>query len=151
VAGVSLLVASSAWLAGCSFSDSADNYVSGMNSRMEAAPTHGQTGAHLPGPPQPGNQSNALMVTPRQRAYLDQLHAAGVRPSNDLTALSIGSSVCQARAAKQTEQAVWDFVAPLVRNDAGQPVGDSGAAAPSSVELHDETANYIRIATDRLC
>ena len=44
-------------------------------------------------------------------------NAAGVKPSSDLLALTIGSYVCQARAAKQSDQAVWDFVLPLVRND----------------------------------
>ena len=85
--------------------------------------------------------------------YLDALRAAGVRPSSDLTALSIGSYVCQARAAKQTDQAVWDFVAPLVRNDvADADTGDGiRAMAPSPDEVHSATADYIRIATDRLC
>ena len=40
-----------------------------------------------------------------------------MKPSSDLLALSIGSYVCQARAAKQSDQAVWDFVVPLVRSD----------------------------------
>ena len=64
-----------------------------------------------------GADSNALIVTGQQRAYLDALKAAGVKPSSDLLALSIGSYVCQARAAKQSDQAVWDFVVPLVRSD----------------------------------
>ncbi len=98
--------------------------VSGVNSEVELAPTHGQSGA-LPGPAQPGVRSNALVVTPRQRAYLDALRAAGVEPSSDLTALSIGSYVCQARAARQTDEAVWDFVAPMVRNDAHEPAAET--------------------------
>ncbi len=115
IAGMSLLVASSAaLLTGCSLSD---DMMSGLGPEVETAPAHGQSSAQLPGPAQPGPQSNALVVTPRQRAYLDALRAAGVTPSSDLTALSIGSYVCQARAARQTDQAVWDFVAPLVRND----------------------------------
>ncbi len=56
-------------------------------------------------------------MTGQQRAYLDALKAAGVKPSSDLLALSIGSYVCQARAAKQSDQAVWDYVMPLVRSD----------------------------------
>ena len=143
-----LLVASSAWLTGCS---AGDDVISGMNSEVEPAPTHGQGGAQPPGPPAPGGQSNALMVTPRQRAYLDALRSEGVRPTSDLSALSIGSYVCQARAAKQPDQAVWEFVAPLVRNDASDPSSDAHAGKPSASELHDETADYIRIATDRLC
>ncbi|MCV7074223.1 DUF732 domain-containing protein [Mycolicibacterium rufum] len=148
VAGLSLLVASSAWLTGCS---AGDDVISGMSSEIEPAPTHGQDAAQPPGPPQPGGQSNALMVTPRQRAYLDALRSEGVHPTSDLSALSIGSYVCQARAAKQPDQAVWDFVAPLVRNDASDPRSDGGAGKPSATELRDETADYIRIATDRLC
>ena len=58
-----------------------------------------------------------LTVTPQQRTYLDALKAAGVKPSTDLLALSIGSYVCQARAAKQSEAAVRDYVTPLVRGD----------------------------------
>ncbi|KMO70133.1 hypothetical protein EV589_0699 [Mycobacterium sp. BK558] len=143
-----LLVASSAWLTGCS---AGDDVISGMNSEIEPAPTHGQAGAQPPGPPAPGGQSNALMVTPRQRAYLDALRSEGVRPTSDLSALSIGSYVCQARAAKQPDQAVWEFVAPLVRNDASDPRSDGHTGKPSASELHDETADYIRIATDRLC
>ena len=56
-------------------------------------------------------------MTAQQREYLDALKAAGVKPSSDLVALTIGSYVCQARAAKQNDQAVWDFVLPLVRSD----------------------------------
>ena len=141
-----LLAASVAWLTGCA---AGDEVVSNESAAAEPAPTHGQSGAALPGPPPPGMQSNALVVTPRQRAYLDSLRAAGVQPSSDLSALSIGSYVCQAKAAKQPEQAVWDFVAPLVRNDAGETT--AGAGEPSTTQLHTLTADYIRIATDRLC
>jgi len=70
----------------------------------ETTPAHGQSGAQPPGPPQPNGDSNALIVTGQQRAYLDALKAAGVKPSSDLLALSIGSYVCQARAAKQSDQ-----------------------------------------------
>ena len=66
----------------------------------------------------------AMTVTTQQRGYLDALAAAGVRPSDDLMALSIGSYVCQARAAKQSDQAVWDFVLPLVRSDVRQQPAD---------------------------
>ena len=41
----------------------------------------------LRGPVQAGGQSNALVVTPQQRAYLDALTAAGVQPSSELVAL----------------------------------------------------------------
>lgn len=127
--------------------------MAGLSSQMETAPSHGQPGVELPGPPPAGAQSNALVVTPRQRSYLDALHAAGVHPSSDLTALSIGSYVCQARAAKQTDQEVWDFVVPLVRNDVRDPGGDDGVSAmvPAAGEVQSTTSDYIRIATDRLC
>lgn len=74
-------------------------------------------------------------------------------PSSDLSALSIGSYVCQARAAKQTDQAVWDFVAPLVRNDVSDSDDTDGARAqaPSAGDIDSATADYIRIATERLC
>ena len=73
-------------------------------------------------------------------------------PSSDLSALSIGSYVCQAHAAKQDEQAVWDFVAPLVRNDVSDDESDGAIAeSPSADDLHSATADYIRIATERLC
>ncbi len=146
---MSLLVASSAaLLTGCSFSD---DMMSGLGPEVETAPAHGQSSAQLPGPAQPGPQSNALVVTPQQRAYLDALRAAGVKPSSDLTALSIGSYVCQARAARQTDQAVWDFVAPLVRNDVTDTGDGVGAMAPPAGEVHSATSDYIRIATDELC
>jgi hypothetical protein len=115
----------------------------------ETSRAHGQPGAASPGPPQPGGQSNALVVTPQQRAYLDTLKAAGVKPSSDLIALSIGSYVCQSRAAKQSDQAVWDFVVPLVRSDVrGTRLA---SMAPSPAEVDAVTADYIRIATERLC
>lgn len=146
-----MLVATSL-LAGCG---TGDDVVAGPAAEVEPSPAHGQAGVQLPGEPPEDGSSNALVVTPRQRAYLDALRSAGVAPSSDLAALSIGSYVCQARAAKQTDQAVWDFVAPLVRNDASEPVSEgvmsSGAALPSASRLHAETADYIRIATDQLC
>jgi hypothetical protein len=48
---------------------------------------------------------------------------------------------------------VWDFVAPLVRNDisdTGDGVG-ARAMAPPAGEVHSATSDYIRIATDELC
>jgi hypothetical protein len=151
MAGVSLLLASSAaWLTGCSPSD---EIVVGLGPQMETAPAPGRSSAAIPGRSQPDIQSNALVVTPRQRAYLDALGAAGVTPSSDLTALSIGSYVCQARAARQTDQAVWDFVAPLVRSEVTDPDNHDGvrALAPSAGELRSATSQYIRIAAEQLC
>ena len=88
-------------------------------------------------------------MTQQQRAYLDALKAAGVRPSSDLLALSIGSYVCQARAAKQSDQAVRDYVTPLVRSDVRNT--QLNAVAPPASEVDAVTADYIRIATERLC
>ncbi len=110
----------------------------------------GQPEAQQPGPPQPnGGDSNALIVTGQQRAYLDGLKAAGVKPSTDLLALSIGSYVCQGRAAKQSDQVVWDLVVPLVRNDVRN--NRMSSMAPAADEVNSTTADYIRIATDKLC
>jgi len=93
--------------------------------------------------------SAAVHATPRQRDYLDALTKAGVQPSSELLALSIGSYVCQARAANQSDQAVWDFVLPMVRGD----VRDShvSSQAPPAGQVNSATADYIRIATERLC
>ena len=91
-----------------------------------------------------------LRLTESQRAYLDDLAAAGIRPSSDLRALSIGSYICQARAAGQSDQAVRDYVAPMVRSD----LADSHAAAPrtpAGVAADAAIAEYIRSATQRLC
>jgi len=118
-------------------------------STSETAPAHGQWSPQVPGPAQQGGASNALIVTGQQRAYLDALKATGVKPSSDLLALSIGSYVCQARAAKQSDQAVWDFVVPLVRSDVRE--ADIGSTAPAAGDVNSATADYIRIATERLC
>jgi hypothetical protein len=167
-----LLVASSAaLLTGCSVAD--DMMATVGLPTSESAPAHGQAGGQPPGPPQPNRESNALIVTRQQRDYLDALKAAGVKPSSDLLALSIGSYVCQARAAKQSDQGVWDFVVPLVRSDVrnthmrsmAPPTAGSdsppaagpdsppaaGPDSPPAAEVNSATADYIRIATDKLC
>lgn len=100
-------------------------------------------------PAAPNPESNAMVVTGQQRAYLDALNTAGIKPSSDLMALRIGSYVCQARAAKQSDQAVWDVVVPLVRGDVR--TAHMSSMAPSSDEVNSATADYIRIATDKLC
>lgn len=127
--------------------------IAGMESEVETAPPHGRSTAELPGPGSSGPRSNALIVSPHQQSYLDGLAEAGVEPSSELSALSIGSYVCQARAAGQTDQAVWDFVEPLVRNDIrdADASADIRADLPSPDAAHSTTADYIRIATDRLC
>lgn len=106
--------------------------------------------AHSAGAPDNEMQSAKLDVTPTQRAFLDALAAAGVHPSSDLQALSIGSSVCQAHAAGQSDQAVWDYIAPMVRSDVADEKPSSPRTA-SDLQLNAVTANYIRIATQRLC
>lgn len=89
------------------------------------------------------------VITEQQRGYLDALKAAGVTPSSDLHALSIGSYVCQARAARQNDQAVWDFVLLLVRSDVR--AAHSSEDIPLTGEVNEVTSDYIRIATERLC
>jgi hypothetical protein len=152
----SFLVASSAaLLTGCSVAD--DMMATVGLPTSETAPAHGQSGAQPPGPPQPNGDLDALTVTGQQRAYLDALKAAGVKPSSDLLALSIGSYVCQARAAKQSDQGVWDFVVPLVRSDVRNSHMSSiaptapGSDSPPAAEVNSATADYIRTATERLC
>ena len=115
----------------------------------ETAPADDRAGAAPQGPTHSDGESQAFVVTAHQRGYLDALAAAGVKPSSDLMALSIGSYVCQARAAKQNEQAVWDFVLPLVRSDVRDDRLSSMAPSPTDVDA--ATADYIRIATERLC
>lgn len=149
--GVSVMVVSSAaWLTACSPSDQT-LVVEGPPVRT--VPAQGQSGDQLPAPSHTDAQSKALVVTPRQRAYLDGLDGAGMAPSSELAALSIGSYVCQAHAAGQSEEAVWDFVAPLVRNELTDRDNQDGvrALAPSAGQLRSATAVYIRIATERLC
>jgi hypothetical protein len=102
-----------------------------------------------PAPQQPDSNTSAMVVTGQQRAYLDALNAAGLKPSSDLMALRIGSYVCQARAAKQGDQAVWDVVVPLVRGDVR--TAHLSSAVPSADEVDSATADYIRIATEKLC
>jgi hypothetical protein len=115
----------------------------------ETAPADQSSAAPPQGPTHSDGQSHAFVVTAQQRGYLDALVAAGVKPSSDLMALSIGSYVCQARAAKQNDQAVWDFVLPLVRSDVRD--GKLSSMAPSPTDVNAATADYIRIATERLC
>jgi hypothetical protein len=106
-----------------------------------------------------GRLSGTPQLTPSQRDYLGALAAAGIRPSSDLRALGIGAYVCQARAAGQSEQTVWESVAPMVRSD----VVATNAAVPQSVDPQAPqlaakatdndvvVRNVIRIATGRLC
>ena len=134
-----LLASAAALLTGCAV----------PNPLMSAvAPPTSETGAQA-GAADVASGGTSLIVTGQQRAYLDALAAAGIRPSDELLALSIGSYVCQARAAKQSDQAVWDFVLPLVRSDVRH--GGPSSMTPSAAEVSAATADYIRIATERLC
>lgn len=107
-------------------------------------------GFDLSSPSDVGRMSGAPDLTPSQRGYLDGLAAAGVHPANDLRALSIGAYVCQARAAGQNDQAVWDSVAPMVRSDM---TNTHGLEAPqvSYLDVDATIGHYIGIATQRLC
>ena len=109
----------------------------------------GDRGSDLHSPPEGAGQPGAVTVTSHQRHYLDALKAAGVRATTELRALSIGSAVCQARAAKQSDQAVWEFILPLVRSDVRGT--RPGSMRTPVKEIDSATADYIRIATERLC
>jgi hypothetical protein len=134
-----------ALLTGCS----SDDVMASIGGPAAQTSAGGEATAAPPGPPAPSGQSHEIIVTAQQRAFLDTLTAAGVRPSSELRALSIGSYVCQARAAKQDDRAVWDYVLPLVRNDVRK--GGMSAMAPSTTDINTATADYIRIATEQLC
>lgn len=140
-AGSLLIASATALLTGCSRHDVMA--AMGMPT-SEAAPAPGET--EPAGPPATGH-SNTLVLTDRQQGYLDALAAAGVARSSDLPALRIGSYVCQARAAKHDDQQVWDSVYPLVRGD----VRDHISGTAPTVDIDAATADYIRIATERLC
>ncbi|WP_236147362.1 DUF732 domain-containing protein [Mycolicibacterium sp. CH28] len=119
-----------------------------------AAPPAEQTlgtlhGRGTPAPSESDLQATTLNVTPSQRGFLDALSAAGVHPSSELEALSIGSHVCQAHAAGQSDQAVWDYIAPMVRSDVADM--QSSTKTTADPQVNEATADYIRIATQRLC
>jgi hypothetical protein len=136
-----------AFVSGCSAPDTmmSDVTLPARDTATEASGTPGTPGTPaISGQLQP----NALLVSGQQRAYLDALTAGGVHPSSDLLALSIGSYVCQARAAGQSPQAVWDYVHPLVSSDVHN--AHTGSMAPTA-DVDAVTASYIRIASDRLC
>ncbi len=103
-------------------------------------------------PPDGGSGSQTatrLIVTHQQRGYLDALAAGGVHLSSELLALSIGSYVCQARAAGQSPQAVWDYVHPLVATDVQD--AHMNSMPPTTAEIDATAASYISIASERLC
>lgn len=111
-------------------------------------------GVDVSAAPGQASASATMALTPTQQEYLDALSSAGIRPSSQLRALSIGSSVCQARAAGQGEQAVRDYVAPMVRSD----VADARVSSPAPADAADNDAvsdraidDYIRVAVQWLC
>ncbi len=107
-------------------------------------------GVDLPLPPEGDRQSGKPELTPAQRDYLGALANAGIHPTNELRVLSIGSYVCQARAAGQSDQAVWDSVAPMVRS----VVIEASAGArqtPAAADVDAVVGNVIHIATQKLC
>ena len=91
-----------------------------------------------------------MAITPQQHDYLEALNGSGVRRSSDLMALSIGSYVCQARNAGQSDQGVWDFVFPLVRGEI-HDMNPNTAVTAIAAQVDETTAQYIRVATDHLC
>ncbi|MCV7204842.1 hypothetical protein B7435_24495 [Mycolicibacterium peregrinum] len=97
--------------------------------------------------PQQGHPGE-LDLTSQQHLYLDKLKDTGINPSSELLALSIGSYVCQAHAAKLNDQAVRDFVLPLVRSDVRAA---HTSESPTSGEIDAAATDYIRIATEHLC
>jgi hypothetical protein len=137
-------------LSGCSTGDGFMSSVTlpASETSTPASQTMGQAASVRPAPPQANDSStpSTLMVTGQQRAYLDALVADGVHPSSDLLALSIGSYVCQARAAGQSPQAVWDYVRPLVSSDVHNAHMNSTPA-----EVDSTTGRYISVASERLC
>jgi hypothetical protein len=143
-----LVVSAAALLTGCAAGDNEMATMAVPPSETTQAPGVAQQ-PPMAGPPAMGAQPGTLIVTTQQRAYLDALAAAGLKPSSELLALSIGSYVCQARAAKQSDQAVWDYVLPLVRSDVRN--AHLSAMVPSEAVVDAATAGYIRIATERLC
>ena len=145
------LLGAAALLSGCAATDGLMTSVElpGTGSSQSAAPT-GAPAQSGPAPSGlPASPSGKLVVTGRERAYLDALGAAGVHPSSDLLALSIGSYVCQARDARQSPQDVWDFVHPLVNTDVHN--AHLTSTAPTQSDVDATTNSYIQIATQRLC
>lgn len=144
-----LMLASTAVAAcGCSFSDDVITTI-GLPSSQSAGHTDGLGSIAPPAASATGGRHEHMPMSHQQQSYLDALGTSGVHPSDEIIALTIGSYVCQARAAKQTDQAVWDFVLPLVRADVRE--AHVSSTAPPTGEVDSVTADYIRIATDQLC
>ena len=130
-------------------------------------------GTDMPMAADAGRLSGTPELTPAQRDYLGALAAAGIHPSSELRALSIGAYVCQARAAGQSDQTVWISVAPMVCSDvidaspaqsgptatataaaaaaAESAVPQTSTASAAAMDDNSVVSNVIRIATGRLC
>jgi hypothetical protein len=134
-------------VSGCGMGDDVMATIGMPPSETASLGTSAQTFAEPPAV-DPGEAPD-LVITSAQRAFLDALSEAGVEPASELSALNIGSCVCQARAARQSDQEVWDFVLPMVRGDVRNSYAES--MAPPAGQVNSETADYIRIATDTLC
>ncbi|CAJ1578594.1 DUF732 domain-containing protein [[Mycobacterium] wendilense] len=113
---------------------------------VTSSPVPEDPGAASVGHPHAGD----LATTDEQREFLEALAKAGVHPSSDLMALSIGSYICQAHGAGQSDQAVRDFVLPLIRGDLRDAHPDVAATAMTN-QVDAVTSVYMRVATDRLC
>jgi hypothetical protein len=146
---VAPVLATAAMLTGCAAADGLMTSVQLPADGPSASASDTPTDAAQAGPGLAQAPPDRLRVTGQQRAYLDALAGAGVRPSSELLALRIGSYICQARAAGQSPQAVWDSVHPLVRSDVGR--ASQKPTAPARADVDAATNGYIRIATERLC
>jgi hypothetical protein len=107
-------------------------------------------GVDMPVSPGAGRPVGSPELTPAQHDYLDTLVAAGIHPTSDLRALSIGAYVCQARAAGQSDQTVWDSVAPMVRSDVIE-VSAGSPQTPAVTNVDTVVGNVIHIAIQKLC
>jgi hypothetical protein len=136
------LIGAAALLSACSATDGLMTSVELPADTTQKAPEQQRANAGLQQAP-----PNGMLVTGHERAYLDALALGGVHPSSELLALSIGSYICQAQAAGQSPEAVWDFVHPMVHND----VRNAHVIAPSDADVDAAAQSYIRIATERLC
>ncbi|MEN4473276.1 DUF732 domain-containing protein [Mycolicibacterium cosmeticum] len=143
-----MLASTAAAVCSCSFSDDMITTI-GLPSSQSAGHSDGLGSIAPPAASAAGGYRENIPMSAQQQSYLDALGAAGVHPSDEMVALTIGSYVCQARAAKQNDQAVWDFVLPLVRADVRE--AHISSAAPPAGEVNAATSDYIRIATEQLC
>lgn len=144
-----MLASTAAAVCGCSFSDDVITTIGLPSTQSVGHSADGLGGIAPPAASAAGGRAEHMPVSHQQQSYLDALGTAGVHPSDEIIALTIGSYVCQARAAKQSDQAVWDFVLPLVRADVREVHVSS--VAPPAGEVDSVTADYIRIATEQLC